>query len=634
VWRWIKSGRLPAVKTGSGPRRIARRDAYRVLRSLSRSASTSDQHGDRQDRHVVQFYEDEGFLSETVADYFVEGFKAGEVGVAVGTPRHTRALNEALRSRGIDLDETSAKGRFISLDARETLARFMVEGMPDGGRFRQTIEPVLLAAQAHGPVRIYGEMVAVLIDQGQEAAAVRLEELWNDLQADRSFALLCAYPLQSFSGARFRSVLTDICGTHSRVLPAESFARIDCDEQRLRAVAMLQQQAVSLEVESAGRDIAERGLRQSEDRYDAFVSRSSEGIWRCELEEPIAVTEPVDGQIDHLYRFGHLAECNDAMARMYEYERADEIAGARLPDLLPSDVPANRDYLRAFVESGYQLDDAESEEVARDGSTRHFLNNLVGIVENGALVRAWGTQRDITQRKRMEERLEHAIRARDEFLSLAAHELKTPLTSLKGFSQLLARGRVEPEQAIDRIIRQTDRLDHLVSELLDLARVEVSGVAPDRQPTDLVALVTELAEQASAIDPSRGIRVRRSPLSAVGHWDSERLRQVIENLLSNAIKYSPDGGHILIDIDRDAVEVRLTVEDGGMGMAADELPKVFDRYYRSERSARVSSGFGVGLHIARSIVEAHGGRIWAESDGPGRGSRFVFTLPTGDNAQA
>src|ERR671916_617981 len=149
----------------------------------------------------------------------------------------------------------------------------------------------------------------------------------------------------------------------------------------------------------------ERRLRESEVRYRSFVEQSREGIWRFELEEPVPTDLAPDEQVERFYRHGYLAESNDAMARMYGYARAEEIVDTRLGDLLPSSIPENIQYLKDFVRSGYRLVETESPEVDRHGDTKYFLNNLTGIVESGSLMRAWGTQRDITERKQAEEEL-------------------------------------------------------------------------------------------------------------------------------------------------------------------------------------------------------------------------------------
>ena len=152
-----------------------------------------------------------------------------------------------------------------------------------------------------------------------------------------------------------------------------------------------------------GSEENERRVRESEERYRNFIEQSTEGIWRFELEEPVPIDLEPNEQIERFYRHSYLAECNDVMARMYGYARAEEIVGARLDDLLSSSNPENVQYLKDFVRSGYRLTDAESKEIDRYGRTKYFLNDLTGIVENEYLLRVWGTQRDITEHKQVEE---------------------------------------------------------------------------------------------------------------------------------------------------------------------------------------------------------------------------------------
>lgn len=155
-------------------------------------------------------------------------------------------------------------------------------------------------------------------------------------------------------------------------------------------------------------------LRNSEERYRIFLAQSSEAIWRFETEPPCPVDISADEQIDWLYRCGYLAECNDAMARMYGYESAGEITGASIGEMLPQSDPANIEYLREFIRSGYQLANADSHEIDKEGNPRIFSNSLSGIVEDGCIMRVWGVQRDITEQRRAETELrqsESRIRA-------------------------------------------------------------------------------------------------------------------------------------------------------------------------------------------------------------------------------
>ena len=158
------------------------------------------------------------------------------------------------------------------------------------------------------------------------------------------------------------------------------------------------------------RDISERketekALRNSEERYKAFVKQSSEGIWRFELLEPISVKLEAEEQVKHIFKFGYLAECNDIFAQMYGYKTAEEIVGTHLSDMLPETDSRNIEYMKAFIDSNYRLNNAESFETDKSGKAKIFVNNLVGIVENDFLVRAWGTQKNVTEIKEAEEEL-------------------------------------------------------------------------------------------------------------------------------------------------------------------------------------------------------------------------------------
>ncbi|HEY5941077.1 MAG TPA: response regulator, partial [Gemmatimonadales bacterium] len=147
---------------------------------------------------------------------------------------------------------------------------------------------------------------------------------------------------------------------------------------------------------------AAREAKKSEERYRVLIEQTAEGVWRIEFPDPIPVTLAVAEQIEQFYALAEMAECNDAMAHMYGFESANELIGARLADLMPRSDPKNLEFLQAFIGNGYRLTDAVSNERDREGGERHFLNNLIGIVEDGRIVRAWGSQRDITNSRKAE----------------------------------------------------------------------------------------------------------------------------------------------------------------------------------------------------------------------------------------
>jgi PAS domain S-box-containing protein len=218
----------------------------------------------------------------------------------------------------------------------------------------------------------------------------------------------------------------------------------------------------------------ERGLRENEERYRRFIKHSTEGFWRFELQEPVPTGLRTDDQVECFYRHGYLAECNDAMARMYGHARAEEIVGARLGDLLPYSIPENVEYLRAFVRSGYQLTDAESQEVDRHGNTKYFSNNLTGLVENEYLLRVWGTQRDITERKQGEQtssRLAAIVESSDD--AIIGKSLDGTVTSWnRGAQKIYGYSTEEIVGKPISVLTPPDRYDEILDVLEKVRRGE------------------------------------------------------------------------------------------------------------------------------------------------------------------
>jgi two-component system sensor histidine kinase BaeS len=220
---------------------------------------------------------------------------------------------------------------------------------------------------------------------------------------------------------------------------------------------------------------------------------------------------------------------------------------------------------------------------------------------------------------------------RQELIGNVAHELRTPLASIKGYMEGLIDG-VLPAQAetFQHVHREADRMQRLVDDLQELSRVEAGAIKLELQSIPVSRLVEAARSRLGRQFEEKGVSLETDlaeelpPVRA----DESRIGQVLLNLVGNALQYTPAGGRVCIRARREGDAVRLSVEDNGIGIAAEDLPHVFERFYRTDKSrSRAGGGTGIGLTIARHLIEAHGGAIQAESAGAGRGSTLVFTLP-------
>ncbi len=233
--------------------------------------------------------------------------------------------------------------------------------------------------------------------------------------------------------------------------------------------------------------------------------------------------------------------------------------------------------------------------------------------------------------------LKEMDRLKTELLSTVSHELRTPLGSIKGFATTLLQHdrrlpREERREFLQIIDSEADRLRELIENLLDMSRLEAGVLRIDRTPVKLARVAEDATRKVQLSAPQHELSLDW-PEDELVMADPRRIYQVIQNLLSNAVKYSPAGGRIELRAEFGARELEVSVRDEGLGMPRGELDKIFERFHRvgGEVSQRVG-GTGLGLAICKGLVEAHGGRIWAESDGEGKGSTFRFTLPVGARA--
>ena len=296
---------------------------------------------------------------------------------------------------------------------------------------------------------------------------------------------------------------------------------------------------------------------------------------------------------------------------------------------------------RAMVEAAVAEAIKSGERYDIDYRIRQRSGKVVWVTAKGKMFsdaktgkqRFAGVAVEITERKQMEEALLENDRRKDEFLAMLAHELRNPLAPIMAAAEVLRlakfdEARVKQTSAI--ISRQGRHMTSLIDDLLDVSRVTRGLVTLDTIDLDAKRIVSEAFEQVRPLIEARRhhIAFHMSPESAYIRGDSKRLVQVVANLLNNAAKYTLEGGAINLKLAVGSDAVLITVEDNGIGMASDYLSKVFDMFSQAQRTTdRSQGGLGIGLSLAKSLVEKHGGSVKAESAGVGQGSRFTVSLP-------
>jgi signal transduction histidine kinase/ActR/RegA family two-component response regulator len=236
------------------------------------------------------------------------------------------------------------------------------------------------------------------------------------------------------------------------------------------------------------------------------------------------------------------------------------------------------------------------------------------------------------QADRARSEAEEANKLKDEFVSTVSHELRTPLNAILGWASMLRTGSVDATvvpQAVEAIHRNASRQAKLVDDLLDFARIAVGRTALDLEPIDAAVFFRGIVESVIPLAASNQIEIQISPMpDATLHGDVRRLEQVFMNLLGNSLKFTPAGGHIRVSARTTRRTLEIRVADDGIGIAPEFLPHVFDRFRQGDgTSTRNHAGLGLGLSIAKQLVEAHNGTIQAESGGTGQGTAFIVTLP-------
>ncbi|MGD8406084.1 MAG: ATP-binding protein [Anaerolineales bacterium] len=299
---------------------------------------------------------------------------------------------------------------------------------------------------------------------------------------------------------------------------------------------------------------------------------------------------------------------------------AEKLFGNGLVGRSVTEVLRNHQLIQAWQRS-QELDEMQVEAAEHTGRG-HFLQ-LVVIPDQHAPGGSLLVLQNLTRIRQLET-------IRRDFISNLSHELRTPLASLKALTETLQDGALtDPEAAprfLGRIVTEVDALTQMAQELLDLSRIESGKVELERQPVSPQELLTSAAERMHMQAERAGLSldVECKPDLPAVRADAPRIEQVLVNLIHNAVKFTPPGGDVVLIAEADESAVRFAVRDSGVGIPEEDVPRIFERFYRVDK-ARTGGGTGLGLSISKHLVESHGGKIWAESR-EGEGSTFYFTL--------
>jgi len=572
--------------------------------------------------HFVQFYESDSFLADSVSGFIGTGFRLNEAAIAIATAEHRSALDSRLQEQGFEPAALRASGQYTTLDAAETLATFMVRGMPDQDLFDLSVGCLVRKATRDGrKLRAFGEMVALLWKDGNQAAAIRVEELWNELARTSHFSLFCAYPLDAFHGEQNGISLMEVCSQHSHVIPAESYANQRNRDDRLRGIALLQQKAASLEAQVAERKRVESALRHEQARLAMAVGVAQLGVWELNL-----VTDDL--------------KCSEQCNIHFGLRPQDHLTVSHLIELVH---PEDRESLRASLRAARTANgdhQIECRVIDAKGKTR-WISMQSRSFHNGDH-RMIGVTLDITSRKEAAEILENTVAERtaklketvgelEAFAYSISHDMRAPLRSMQGFAAMLMEDcgnelSKDARMCLDRITSSAARMDRLIQDVLTFSRVARADFTLEH--IDLGHLIKTVIDSYPNLQPPKATIMIEGKLPSV-LGNTAGLTQCLSNLLGNAVKFVAPGVHPEVRVWAERLPggqipcVRLSVQDNGIGIPAEAHQKVFEIFLRLSTKY---DGTGIGLAIVKKAVERMGGKVGLQS-APGSGSTFWLDLP-------
>lgn len=582
--------------------------------------------------HVVQFYEDSSLFLDQLADFAGSALGSGGSCMVIATPERLRGLAERLAGWAIDVPLVIDSGRYMALDAEETLARITVEGWPNRELFGRTIEPLLARAQAAAlrkPARVYafGEMVGMLWERAHHDAAIELEQLWNEMQTRHEFSLLCAYPLSSFADEAHQEHFRQVCQEHSQVAPAESYCALSSESERMRMISSLQQRAAAVRsaVEERERAIAQR--KHAEDK-----------LWRSE-EFARKIVDSCADCLKVMDLEGRLEYLSPAGQTLLEIDDMSNYLGRPWVELWRAED-------RGKIEAGLKL--------ARSGGVGSFQAELaigsgarkqwdVRIApmrgRDGAVERLIAMSRDITELRQAQQIAIQAekLAAAGRMAATIAHEINNPLEAVTNFIYL---ARTTPDIP-DEVRRHLEIADRELTRVAQIAQ-KTLGFYRDTSNNKLIGVKDVVGDVLLIYDR----KLRHKRIALVVHVDPEltlftkqgELKQALSNLLANAIDASHEGGTVWVRAHSSSnwtngfePGIRITVADNGSGMAPEVQKRIFVPFF----TTKVNVGTGIGLWVTKSLIEQQGGYLrFCSRQGKRSGTVMSFFLPSSPQARS
>ena len=428
--------------------------------------------GREKNGHVVQLYSDDAFLLEILTGFIGGALSAGDGALVVATRAHADSLEQRLRQRGLDTGMAIRQGRYIVLDARELLPRFMVNDSVDEDRFTEVIRTALTQIRDAGPqanrrIAVFGELVALLWAEGKMQEAIRVEKLWNKLAEEHRFFLLCAYPVTGFSDEKDIQPFLEMCRQHSDVVPNENKLTSSSEEASLRSLAQLQLKAQMLEKELA--------LRRSEQRFQLLVE--------AVRDYAIFMLDPE----------GHVATWNRGAERIKGY-KASDIIGSHFSRFYPEeDLRAGKPQWELKVAAKEGRFEDEGWRVRKDGS-RFWANVIITAVhdETGKLIGFGKVTRDSTERMQAQRALQREIAEKQQ----AEMRLRESEKSLRDLSLHLLRTQDEERRRIGRDLHDSLGQSLAVLKMKLDSLVSAVGKRTDDEAADDVAQCIRLTEDS------------------------------------------------------------------------------------------------------------------------------------------